>query len=280
MSSRRSPLAASLANVAVFIILEAAAALVLSGTNRLQRLWLARFSHGFMAKTWGATQNIRGYFSLRGSNEALARENQSLLERVRRLESQLSRDSVSYSELRGDGFRYTGAEVLRSTSGKQRNYIILGKGSNEGISVNSGVITPRGVIGIVDAVGPRFSYVISFMNADFSISARIGREGSVGPLAWDGIHSDRALLREIPLQFKYEKGDTVYTSGYSTIFPPGIPLGVCGGSRVVNGSVNEVEVALFQDHSAVRYVSVAENLQRGEVEALTESRENSEKQPE
>lgn len=43
----------SIIAVAVFIILEAAAVLMLSNNNELQRLWIARISHGFMAKTWG-----------------------------------------------------------------------------------------------------------------------------------------------------------------------------------------------------------------------------------
>ena len=36
--------------VAVFILLEVAAVLMLSHNNQIQRLWIARISHGFMAK--------------------------------------------------------------------------------------------------------------------------------------------------------------------------------------------------------------------------------------
>ena len=54
MPKKRSVVQSIIA-VAVFIILEAAAVLMLSNNNELQRLWIARISHGFMAKTWGTT---------------------------------------------------------------------------------------------------------------------------------------------------------------------------------------------------------------------------------
>ena len=103
------------------------------------------------------------------------------------------------------------------------------------------------------------------MNSSISVSSRIGKEGAVGPLSWDGKSVDKALLKEIPLQFKYAPGDTVWTSGYSAIFPPDIPLGVAGTSRIVNGAVNEIEVHLFENFTALRFVTVVENAGRDEI---------------
>ena len=103
------------------------------------------------------------------------------------------------------------------------------------------------------------------MNTGISISARLGNEGAVGPLTWDGVTMDGAVLSEIPLQYKYAPGDTVWTSGYSSLFPPDIPLGIAGSSRVVNGAVNEIEVDLFQNFSALRYVTVVSNSGREEI---------------
>ena len=72
----------SIIAVAVFIILEAAAVLMLSNNNELQRLWIARISHGFMAKTWGTTQAGSNYFSLKRQNDELALENDMLRKKV------------------------------------------------------------------------------------------------------------------------------------------------------------------------------------------------------
>ena len=101
---------------------------------------------------------------------------------------------------------------------------------------------------------------------EFSVSARIGREGPSGPMVWDGRGSHGAILGQIPLQHRFEKGDTVYTSGHSLVFPPDIPLGVAGDARVINGATNEIQVRLFQDFTAIRYVTVVHNTAFEEVE--------------
>ena len=46
---KERPLASRIINLAVFILLEAAALLMLSNNSTLQKLWIARISHGFMA---------------------------------------------------------------------------------------------------------------------------------------------------------------------------------------------------------------------------------------
>ena len=239
-------------HLVVFVILETAAFLVLSHNNPLQRFWLSRISHGFMAKTWGTSQSIRNYFSLKQQNDELALENNRLEALLQAYEAERALDRAGGPALRGDGFKYTPATIIKSSSNSQHNYIILDKGSDDGIVQNSGIITSKGVVGIVDAVSRHYSYAISFLNTELNIRARLGNEGAVGPLAWDGRTTDKALLREIPLQFKFAPGDTVYTSGYSAIFPADIPLGITGNSRIINGATNESEVTLFQDHSALK----------------------------
>ena len=91
-------------------------------------------------------------------------------------------------------------------------------------------------------------------------------------MCWDGRHNDSAVLKEIPLQYKFEPGDTVYTSGYSSIFPPDIPLGVTGERKIVNGATYEVSVELFVDFSALRYVTLVTNKELAEIESLEEGK--------
>lgn len=262
----------------VFILLEVAALLMLSHINQLQRLWIARISHGFMARTWGTTQAISDYFSLKGQNDRLALENDSLQRMVRSYElAAKEADPASRPVLMDNGFNYIPATIVKSSSNTQHNYLIIDKGSEDGVVRNSGIITSNGVIGIVDAVSPHYSYAISFLNTELFISARLGESGAVGPLAWDGTSSDGAILKEIPLQFKFEPGDTVYTSGYSSIFPPDIPIGVAGESKIINGATNEIKVRLFQNHKALKYVTVVGNTRAEEIEAIENQEEQQKK---
>lgn len=260
---------------AVFILLETAAIVMLNHNNSMQRLWTMRLSHGFMAKTWGFTQKVRGYFSLAGQNEELALENHRLREMIREYEDAAKATDISLQSVtRDDGFVYTPAQIIKSGTNSQHNYLILDKGSEDGIVQNSGIISSKGVIGIVDAVSRHYSYAISFLNTEVNISSRLGGTGAVGPLAWDGKHTDGAILKEIPLQYRYSPGDTVYTSGYSVIFPPDIPLGTAGDASIINGATNEITVNLFQDYTALKFVTIVRNTRASEIEALEQTRED------
>ena len=87
-------------------------------------------------------------------------------------------------------------------------------------------------------------------------------------MSWDGISSRKAILREIPHHVIFQQGDTVYTSGFSSIFPPDIPLGTTGKSKIVNGATYEIEITLFEDYGALRYVTIVENLGKDEIKIL------------
>ncbi|MGN1215962.1 MAG: hypothetical protein ACI4TJ_06925, partial [Candidatus Cryptobacteroides sp.] len=100
---------------AVFIALEAAALVMLNHNNSMQRLWLMRLSHGFMAKTWGLTQKVNDYFSLAGQNEELALENHRLQEIIRDYEAAAKDADINLQSVtRDDGFVYTPAQIIKS----------------------------------------------------------------------------------------------------------------------------------------------------------------------
>lgn len=263
---RRSALPGIL-NFAVFVLLEIASLFLLTRNSEVQHTWVANAANAFKGTVWGSTERVRDFFSLRKTNEALARDNLLLQEEVIRLREMLGRagaDTLQLGKL--PGFTVTGAEVVKMSRSKQHNYIILNRGFEDGIREKSGIITREGVVGIVDAVSAHFCYALSFQNSDISISARLGKGGGNGLLVWDGKSSRGAILKEIPLQYKFSPGDTVYTSGHSLIFPPDIPLGIAGEAKMVNGSTNEIQVKLFQEFKAIRYVSVVHNESLDEVE--------------
>ena len=91
-------------------------------------------------------------------------------------------------------------------------------------------------------------------------------------MKWDGRSSRGAILSEIPHHIGISPGDTVYTSGYSTIFPPDIPLGTTGESRLVNGATYEIKVTLFEDFSRLRYVTIVNHTGKEELKELEEER--------
>lgn len=254
-------------NAAIFIVMEVAALNMLSHNAEAQRLWIAKGAHSFMAATWGSTQRVKEYFSLRGENRALAEENFRLRTELLRLGGEAPVSGNVPAKVRG--FEYLPAEVVKMSRNRQHNYLIISKGYEDGVKEKSGIVTGRGVVGIIDEVSAHHAFAFSLQNADISVSARIGKEGAVGPLVWDGVSGDGALLKEIPLQYRFAPGDTVYTSGYSSIFPPDIPLGIAGEAKVINGATNEIRVTLLENFKALRYVTVVYNTQLEELEGFT-----------
>lgn len=273
---RENKILAIVSSAAIFILMEIAALNMISHNGDIQRSWFASMGHDFMAKVWGVGDSIRDYFSLRSQNDKLALEVFELgreLDRYKAAEEARREEEHTASLAEYGDFIYTPAKIVKMSRNKQHNYFIIDKGAEEGIRPQSGIITGKGAVGIVDAVDRHYSYCLSFMNDEISVSARIGREGIVGPLLWDGKSSKGAILKEIPLQYKYSQGDTVWTSGFSALFPPDIPLGLAGKAKVINGSVNEISVTLFEDFSSLRYISVAENGGRDEITELEQMEE-------
>ena len=268
---RKSNLIYHLINAAIFIFLEIAALNMLTHNGTLQGMWVSRGAQNVMGFLWGSSQKVSDYFSLQEKNDELAQENYELRLRLEKVQAMITYNEEVQMALSGNvagHYRFIPAEIEKISNNSQHNYMIIGKGSEDGVVEGSGVITGKGAVGIIDAVGKKNSYARSFKNHEMNISARIGREGAVGPLSWDGFSSDGAVLSEIPHHVEFAKGDTVYTSGFSSIFPPDIPLGVIGESKIVNGATYEIKVRLFEDFGALRYVTIVENLSKEEMKEL------------
>ena len=257
----------TLVSLVVFLLLEATAFWLLWNNGPMQNTWMSQAGQRFMGTVWGGAESVMQYFSLKAENRQLARENHDLLAQLESAQEQLRKlkvDSTRFSA--PEGYSMIAAEVVKISRNTQHNYLILNRGYEDGIQEKSGIITRQGVVGIIESVSAHHAFAYSFQNSDISISARLGGEGGTGLLVWDGRSPRGSILKEIPLQYRYQPGDTVFTSGHSLLFPPDIPLGIAGESRVVNGATREVSVQLFQDYSSVRYVTVVHNRSLEEIE--------------
>lgn len=266
---RDSKVVYRLLGAAIFILLEIAALALLKRSTVLQDIWINRASHFVMGKLWSSGETVRNHFSLEKQNETLFLENCRLKEELRAYEAAGERrteEEASVSPSRK--FQYIPATVSKISRNNSHNYIILNKGSEDGVVPYSGIISEEGVVGVISAVGRRYSYGLTLMNTNVSISSRVGKTGIVGPVVWDGRHSDKGVLKDLPLHFDVNPGDTIYTSGYSSIFPPDIPVGVTGSTSIADGSTNETELTLFQNFSCLRYVTIVQNPAREEIAKL------------
>lgn len=267
----RSKTLAIVSVAATFIILEVAAIAMLRRSSDLEDVWLNQVSQRVAVFCWGWTSGVSHYLSLAGENERLAAENHELEMQLREARGIIaSKDLEDYGAATGfaSGFEYIPARIAKISLGSQHNYVVLDKGSEDGIAPGAGIITPKGVVGIIGTVDRHYSYGRTLMNPGVGISVIIGSDGMSALLRWDGRSTDGALLHDLPIHYEVAQGDTITTSGYSAIFPAGIPLGVTGSTRTVDGLSAEVQVKLFQDFRKLDFVTVAVNPDREEVEAL------------
>ena len=115
-----------------------------------------------------------------------------------------------------------------------------------------------------------YAYVISLLNTEQSVSAKLAGSGAFGPMTWPGKDPGRAVLAEIPVHIEAAPGDTVLSSGFSTIYPPDIPLGRVIESKISQGSSQELSVALFEDFRSLHNVYIVRNNRGEEIQELYE----------
>ncbi len=88
-----------------------------------------------------------------------------------------------------------------------------------------GVACGNGVVGVVYMVSEHYAVVIPLLNSKSNLSVTIRERGYYGYLHWTGGRADLAYVDDIPRHAHFRLGDLVETSGYSSIFPPGIIVG-------------------------------------------------------
>ncbi len=128
-----------------------------------------------------------------------------------------------------ESYSYIPCRVVRNSVDKIYNYITIDKGTEDGIEPNMGVIAPDGIVGRVIKVGPRYSLILSALNVGFKLTLQTvsgdSLSESIGVYEWDGRRTSEARLTFIPETVLLQEGTSVVTSGYSTLFPAGYPVG-------------------------------------------------------
>ena len=130
----------------------------------------------------------------------------------------------------------------------------------------------------MSTTGALSARVISLLNPHFRLSCKIKRSDYFGSLVWDGANPSEALLEELPRHTVFEPGDTIVTSGYSAVFPSGLPVGVIiGADTDRNQNFFTLRVRLLADFTTLGNVQVVINNQAEEIRALSAGEENDSK---
>ena len=131
-------------------------------------------------------------------------------------------------------------------------------GSVNKVFENQAVLTPEGVIGKTVQTGEKSAIVQSISDNNFRLSVRIMPSGAVGLLRWH--NSNVCKIYEVQKNVEINIGDRVITSGFSTIYPPKLPVGTVSGLYDERGSYQKVvNVNIQNDFESIQNVFVIIN---------------------
>ncbi len=227
-------------------------------------------SNEVVAGVYETAAGTKEYFSLKKENDRLAVENATLRNLLKSdyLSTPLqefTRNDTLYKQQ----YSYMSAKVVNSSINKRRNFLTLNVGAAQGIKQDMAVMSSEGIVGIVTNVSANFSSVMSVLHKDVRVNCQLKKDGSYGPLIWDGSDYRFCLLTDIPTHAKMKQGDTVITSELSGIFPEGIVVGTIDSyERRQNEDFYTAKVRLSADMKKVNHVYVIKNKFKGERDSL------------
>lgn len=230
-----------------------------------------------------SVSGVQDYFKLKTYNQQLLEENARLRERVQSIKENtlvaldttatipvMAEDSISQ-------FKFIPAKVINNSYAKTDNFLTLKGGRRDSIQKDMGVITSKGIVGVIDKVSGKYSTVLSLLNTNFTTNAQLQDTNHYGQLQWDGKNPNLAQLIDMQQQAPVAVGDTIETSGRSAIFPKGIPIGTVQEFKL-DQSKNFflITVKLINDMTNLGHVYVIENRDLEEIKTLEAASSNEE----
>lgn len=252
----------------VFLVLEVVSMVLLFRYNSYQgSVWFSS-ANAVTGKVYEWDSAVESFFSLSSVNSQLTQRNAFLEQQVRMLDDSIARLTRSQetavtrlsSMVPFQGCRLIPAKVVANMVNRYDNLITIDKGSADGVKRDMGVVCGMGVVGIVYLVSEHYSIVIPALNSHSNISCTIQRRGYFGYLRWRGGSSQLAYLEDVPRHAHFKLGDNVVTSGYSSVFPPGVMVGkVLHVFNSADGLSYRVQVKLSTDFARLRDVCLVDD---------------------
>ena len=216
-----------------------------------------------------AANNIGDYFNLKTENAILLEENNRLKSILFNTTKDNLKEQYKDSSLINASYKLTAAHVYKNSFSATNNYLTINKGKRDSIKQDYGVITSKGIVGIIDNTSKKYARVMSVLNTNIRVNAQLKKTNHFGTLKWNGKSPEYAQLVDLPKQAPVNVGDTIITGGLSTIFPKGIPIGVISAFKIdATENYFEIDIKLFNDMTNVGHVYIIENLDTEEISTL------------
>ena len=267
----------------VFVLLEVVSVVLLFKYNSYQNSVWFTSANAVAGKVYEMESKLTSYMAMAELNEQLTLRNiyqERQLDQLRRLYAEVTKDTTAAEreELAFlSNYQLIPAKVVENSIHKAENLITIDKGRKDGVEPDMGVACGNGVVGVVYLVSDHYSVVISALNAASSrISCSIRNRGYFGYLHWYGGDPSVAYVEDVPRHAKFNLGEWMVTSGFSSIFPSGVQVGKI--EQVYNSSDGlsyKLKVRLSTDFGNLRDAVVISDKSIAERAALMQAARDS-----
>lgn len=217
---------------------------------------------------YNSVNDISNFFDLKFQNQLLSEENKKLrllLSHSKNITDSVYIDSITF----GKSYRFFNSNVIKNSYSLNNNVLTLNKGLKDSIKQDFGVISSKGIIGIVDKTSANYATVISILNTTSKISAQLKKTNHFGSLSWNGDSPNIVQLTDVEKIAPIIKGDTIITSGRSSIFPKGVQIGTIEDFKLDQAeNYYEINVKLFNDMTNIEHVYIIEHVNKEEITNL------------
>ncbi len=254
----------------IFILLEVFCFLLIFKNNHYQNSSILNSTNSISANLYQASSNVKEYLLLRDENLSLAVENSILRGKLRSAYETINTSEYKITDtVYKQKYSFMLAKVVNNSTNRRNNYLTLNMGAANGVKRDMAVINSLGIVGLVKDVSENYASCLSILHKDVRVNCKLKKDGSYGPLSWEGNDPDYANLTDIPLHARIKNGDTIVTSPLSSIFPEGIMVGVVDHfERKQNESLYTVSVRLSTNFRKLNHVYIVTNHFKSEQDSL------------
>ena len=253
--------------VILFILLEVISILLLARSQNFHRSSLVNTSNAMVGKIYEWSSEIGNYFRLNSANKQLAEENAMLRQQ---LSVVYDTTSCIFDTNEGDTlYKYIPAQVVNNSTNQANNYIIINKGSLDGIQREMSVMSTDGIVGVVTDVSRHYASVMSLLHSKSVVGVRFKNNQEIASLKWETNNYRYGMVEDIPTHIVLQKGDTVVTSSHSFIFPEDLMVGTVEEFYpTAVDALSRAKIRFATDFSTLRHVYVIQDLHKPELDSL------------
>ncbi len=263
-------------NFLLFVVLFSISIFLTIQSHTFHKNKFVNSSNFISGSIYSIKNNITGYFNLRTENNLLVEENGRLRKKLEGYKKIIFIESID-TNLLSFKYRFTSAKIINNSFSSTKNKLTINKGKKDSLDTDMGVITSKGIVGIIDRVSNNYATVQSVLNTNSQVNAKLKKSKHFGSLVWNTKDPNIVQLIDIPRLAPVKIGDTIVTGGKSTIFPEGILIGtVIDFIQTKDENSLILNVQLFNDMTNIEHVYIIKNLDAAEILTIEKELENAE----